>query len=158
MVRANACTCNVEMQTRWSVRGRFLGIMGQNPSVSKFQPHTCCCYLSLSLYRFEVCSIDSSKMIGNFHEVMNLLFFSKHSLGLGFTKTTPHSSNECDPENHTCVIFALQATLVWFFNVDDHIPRSHGICNNSSRCRKCHRDDIYSYGIEKHRGISILRC
>jgi hypothetical protein len=60
--------------------GRFLGIIGQNPSVLKSN-QVSCCDLSVSLYRFDVCSIDSSKMIGNFHEVMNFsrLFFCKHS-------------------------------------------------------------------------------
>ena len=49
----------------------FLGIIGQDPSVSK------CDRLHIDIFRFsftdlKVYSVDSSKLIGNFPEVLNL--------------------------------------------------------------------------------------
>ena len=53
-----------------AVPGKFLGIVGQDPSDSKsnwLHVHI----FPVLLYSFEVWSIDSSKMIGKFLEVLN---------------------------------------------------------------------------------------
>lgn len=50
---------------------RFLGVVGQKPSVSKTNRLHICCDLLVFIYYFEVYSIDSTKMWGNFPEVFN---------------------------------------------------------------------------------------
>ena len=51
--------------------GRFLGIVGQNPSVSKSNWLHVVIFLFF-LYKIKVYSIDSSIMISKFYEVLNL--------------------------------------------------------------------------------------
>jgi hypothetical protein len=53
---------------RWS--GRFLGIIGRDPSILQVQPVTCW-HPSTFLYKFEVHFINSSKVIGNSLKVLN---------------------------------------------------------------------------------------
>ena len=59
--------------TRWvssPVPGKFLGIVGQDPSDSKSN-HLRVDIFPILLYSFEVLSIDSSETIGNSPEVSN---------------------------------------------------------------------------------------
>ena len=56
--------------------GRFLGIIGQNPSVSKSN-RLLILIFGVFIYYIEVCSIDSHLMMGSFPEALNFnwLFF-----------------------------------------------------------------------------------
>ena len=51
---------------------RFLGIVGRNPGVSKSTRLHACCDLSVFFCSLlETCSIDSSKIMGNFPKVLD---------------------------------------------------------------------------------------
>ena len=66
--------------------GKFLGIGGQDPSDSKFyRLHVD--IFRLCFHSFEGCSIDSSKMIGKFPEVLNFnrLFLELETVHLQLT-------------------------------------------------------------------------
>ena len=111
---------------------RFLGIIAQNPSF--WVQLVTCCDLSVFLYSCEACSIDSSKMIGNwlFLKLNRFIFWFSPIIGLnGCFAFLPFWARKCGWWAYT----VRATTEVWYWALD--FTWRGGACN------RCH----YPYAV-----------